>query len=290
MTEPQLLGDFIRDRRLALGFSAGQLAMRLHSTAAVVRTWERGHEPVPDDAFSGLAELLDVAEAKLRALQGPMEETLPDVVEPAVVVEPDPEPEATAVPEPGMEPEIKTDELESDSASESGPDTKSEQTEVPDEASSETEGETEPESEDGAPTSGRPPGIEIDTGLLEAPTEAIEPVRNLRTSTRSRPQTAAVATVAADPVEPPEVEPAATEVDGSVPDWLGPLKEFFDPSRRYIYWLRAIGTIIGLYIVFRVLGFALGELVEAVGDFWDSFSTPENPTIDGDVTSLGFFG
>jgi hypothetical protein len=144
---------------------------------------------------------------------------------------------------------------------------------------------------DRAPSTGRPPGIDIDTGLLEAPTEAIEPVRSVRPAAAARSQPAATATVTAEPEAPPEVEPAATEVDGSVPAWLGPIREFFDPSRPYIYWLRAIGTVIGLYIIFRVLGFALGELVEAVGDFWDSFSTPESPTVEGgEITSLGFFG
>ena len=64
---------------------------------------------------------------------------------------------------------------------------------------------------------------------------------------------------------------------------------FFDPERRYLYWARWIGTVVGLFILFRVLGFALDGLVDAVGDFWDSFRTPDNPITEDGFTSLGFF-
>ena len=73
MSDDQPVGEFIRERRLALGFSAGQLAMRLGSTAAIVRSWERGQEPVPSDVYSGLAELLDVEPSQLTVLAGAAE-------------------------------------------------------------------------------------------------------------------------------------------------------------------------------------------------------------------------
>jgi transcriptional regulator with XRE-family HTH domain len=253
MSEPQTLGDLIRERRLALGFSAGQLAMRLHSTAAVVRTWERGHEPVPDDALADLAELLALDESDLRALQptpdaGDSDEA-PAVVEDVATSEE--ASSAASIDEPGDD--ADGDALEDSETSPNG-------------SRDERRGVV-----------GHTPGLAVDTGLLEAPTEAIEPVRPVATTTKERPeaQPALVTRPPAPAVGTSSVEPAAVEVDGTVPDWLGPLQVVFDPSKRYLYWARWVGTAIGLYILFRVLGFALDEALEAIGDFWDSFSTPE---------------
>lgn len=288
MTEPQHLGDFIRERRLALGYSAGQLAMRLGRTAAVVRTWERGHEPVPDDAFAGLAELLDVPESRLRALQPVVEvsahfdeDELPPLEEVPVVAKveaaaaedeedldgSDEEPEEALEDEPGVEDAAETADVDDD---------------VPDrDGASSAEGDAS-----ASPLS----AFDVDTAMLEAPTEAIDPVRDLQpvataTATRARPDPAPAA--APPSPAPPSVEPAATEVDGTVPAWLGPFRIIFDPEKPYLYWARWVGTVVGLYILFRLLGFSLGELVDAVGDFWDSFRTPEGPESGDAVTSLG---
>lgn len=307
MSEPQPLGDVIRERRLVLGFSAGQLAMRLRSTAAVVRTWERGHEPVPDEAFAGLADLLGLAEADLRALQPVMEdesEELPD--------ESAPEPVAAVVPAAEVEASEEVSAVQADDVDESDEDEEPEDEEEPpevvaeetDEGTASADASAEESSDEPSPASngngasgvvGHAMGMDIDTGLLEAPTEAIEPVRPARAATatrlrrRVRPPRIAPEPQH-DPSVTPEVEPTATEVDGSVPAWLGPIMVLFDPSKRYLYWARWIGTAIGLYILFRILGFSLGELVDAVGDFWDSFRTPEGPEAESAVTSLGPLG
>lgn len=311
MSEPQSLGDVIRERRLVLGFSAGQLAMRLRSTAAVVRTWERGHEPVPEDAFAGLADLLGLAEADLRALQPAMEgeaEQLPDdaAPEPIAVVVPAVDGEASeevpavqaddsAEPDQDDEPESVDDAEEPPAVAAAA---SAESVASADEPAEESPDEPGPASNGKGASGvvGHAPGMDIDTGLLEAPTEAIEPVRPARaaaTATRLRRRVRPPRIAPEphhDPSVTPEVEPTATEVDGSVPAWLGPIMVLFDPSKRYLYWARWIGTAIGLYILFRILGFSLGELVDAVGDFWDSFRTPEGPEAESAVTSLGPLG
>lgn len=267
MSEPQTLGDFIRERRLALGFSAGQLAMRLHSTAAVVRTWERGHEPIPEDALPGLAELLVVDEADLRALQP----TAPPV-------------EAVAAEAPSEEAGPTVAEARSEPAPAAVAPVEADATEDTPIDEPEEQPERSPNGSGDAGVVGHTPGLAVDTGLLEAPTEAIEPVRPragatggaAATGTRVRPAPRSAA--AARPpliAETPAVEPAAVLVDGTVPDWLGPVRVLFDPSKRYLYWARWVGTAVGLYILLRVLGFAVDGLLEAIGDFWDSFSTPE---------------
>lgn len=269
MPDQQALGDFIRERRLALGFSAGQLAMRLHSTAAVVRTWERGHDPVPDDAMAGLAELLGVDESELRSLQPAAAEAEAPVEKPST---PAPAVEATK-PAPAAEP----------------PQTEPEGVPAAPTGEPATAGKGNGKVEQ-APVVGHTPGLGVDPGLLEAPTEAIEPVRAVRTATATRPAPDTrrdPATAATS--SPGSVEPVAVDVDGSVPEWLGPLRFLFDPSKPYLYWARAIGTIIGLYIVLRVFGFALDGLIDAIGEFWDSFSTPD-PASEDVVTSLGLLG
>lgn len=54
------IGEQIRERRLAAGMSLGQLASKVHLTAAAVRSWERG-ESFPDSSIHGaLAEVLDL--------------------------------------------------------------------------------------------------------------------------------------------------------------------------------------------------------------------------------------
>ena len=264
MSEPQTLGDLIRERRLALGFSAGQLAMRLHSTAAVVRTWERGHEPVPDDAIAGLAELLAVDESELRALQPAPDVDDADAASGSVAeIDPADEPVGEAAASPSVVESVADDD---------GP----EATEEAQLEGAVAEPDTSPNgSREERGAVGHTPGLAVDTGLLEAPTEAIEPIRPAATATRVRPAARPAPVTRPPAPDVALVEPAAVEVDGTVPAWLGPFGVFFDPAKRYLYWARWVGTAIGLYILLRVLGFALDELLQAIGDFWDSFSTPE---------------
>lgn len=259
--------------------------MRLHSTAAVVRTWERGHERVPDDALPGLAELLALDEAQLRALQRPApsdeaadtpsKEPVPEMAD----VRPEPDP-PTAAPSAKTRPPETSDAETTDAA-----------------ASADEPPEPDPSpngSSDAKEVVGHTPGLAVDTGLLEAPTEAIEPIRPAATGagvaaatgTRLHPATKPASVPRPSIVaEAPTVEPAAVLVDGSVPDWLGPLRVLFDPTKRYLYWARWVGTAIGLYILLRLLGFAVDGLLEAIGDFWESFSTPE-PAGIGDETAV----
>ena len=74
-----------------------------------------------------------------------------------------------------------------------------------------------------------------------------------------------------------------------MPRWLGPLVVIFDPTKRYLYWARWVGTFIGLLIIFRVLRFSLAGLVDAVGEFWDSFRSVE-PAAEETVTSFTKLG
>lgn len=82
-------GKIINERRLALGYSLGQLANRLGTTAAKVRAWERGDNAPGSDQLTALAGELDLDPKILRdALPAPSHKAAPtaDVPEATAVV------------------------------------------------------------------------------------------------------------------------------------------------------------------------------------------------------------
>ncbi|NND01559.1 MAG: helix-turn-helix transcriptional regulator [Acidimicrobiia bacterium] len=73
MKDTPSLGDTIRDRRLALGYSLGQLATKVNKTASSIRSWERGDAVPSDDESDELAAALDLDAAMLAKLREPAE-------------------------------------------------------------------------------------------------------------------------------------------------------------------------------------------------------------------------
>ncbi len=67
MASDREFGNIINDRRLELGFSLGQLANRLGTTASKVRAWERGQSHPDEATIERLAEELDLDVDMLRA-------------------------------------------------------------------------------------------------------------------------------------------------------------------------------------------------------------------------------
>ena len=68
MSTRDKIGDLIRERRLARGFSVGQLATRLGLTPAAVRAWERGEDNPAQEHAGSLIEALELDEADLDGL------------------------------------------------------------------------------------------------------------------------------------------------------------------------------------------------------------------------------
>ena len=68
MTATPALGDLIRESRLALGYSLGQLATKVGRTAATVRTWERGEAVPNEESRAALESVLDIDPGELEKL------------------------------------------------------------------------------------------------------------------------------------------------------------------------------------------------------------------------------
>lgn len=80
MGRPQKLGELIREQRLALGLSLGQLATKVGRTAASIRKWERGEDFPPWDERDKLAAVLSITVPDIEALHpGPDAEQATDV-------------------------------------------------------------------------------------------------------------------------------------------------------------------------------------------------------------------
>lgn len=69
MPDASTLGSLIRERRLEMGFSLGQLATKLGHTAASVRRWERGEDMPEVDLLPKIAKELDLDTGRLTALR-----------------------------------------------------------------------------------------------------------------------------------------------------------------------------------------------------------------------------
>ena len=79
MSARQHIGEVIREKRLAHGYSLGQLATRVGKTPAVVRAWERGEDMPETDTHEALFATLEIDLDEVRDLIAP-----PPVEEPAV--------------------------------------------------------------------------------------------------------------------------------------------------------------------------------------------------------------
>ncbi len=253
MSDDQHIGEIIRERRLARGYSLGQLATRLGKTPAVVRAWERG-EDSPDAAVSEtLFATLEIDLGEIRDLVGGPEgeavdadvsvgETADEAVEESVVgVE-------TASDDEPVEPEDATDEEV-----------------VPHEARETDEAAAPAAAADAEPAEHEVLDEASRAALAELPTEAMP---------------APVATMAPPLVEPSGydvIEPVVAEVPPPAPITVPPLRLpnpirlLFDPHRRFLYWIRYALTIVVLIILLRVFLWAAGELWTALGDLLDTF-------------------
>lgn len=73
MDSPASLGAIIRDRRLALGYSLGQLATKVNKTAASIRSWEKDDTEPSEAEANALATALDLETGLLVDLLGESE-------------------------------------------------------------------------------------------------------------------------------------------------------------------------------------------------------------------------
>lgn len=70
----------------------------------------------------------------------------------------------------------------------------------------------------------------------------------------------------------PEEDEDATKAVNPVLAWLG---EFWDPEQRWRYYVRAGLTTVVLLLMVIILIWAMGALLRALGEFWDSIGSSE---------------
>ena len=252
----RLLGQLIRERRLGLGLSLGQLATKVLTTAAVVRSWERGEDVPPEQARNVLVVLLDLDAEVMSALaeaapKEPVEPKKGEPESPTELVQAAVGIAMTSVSPPvrPTAPESATDRGVDDPAVAAGaPMSDSvESIPVPEAGvvSGDALGETVPES----------------TLLVEDPA-APRPV----------------------PLKYPHSVPAGVPVEISEPEpniW-NPLRYLYDPDKPWLYWIRAALTVIVLLVLFNILFDSVGELFNKLGEVIDSIEPAD--VVDEDVS------
>ncbi len=267
MEKPATFGATVRDRRLARGYSLGQLATKVHKTAASIRAWERGVNHPDDDEVAALAGALDLDAAALMDLLG-SEDAPPADSLPAVAVA-DPWSEANGEP--------------------AAPDVPPEAAGAIDRPKEKARTAVAP---DGGPTDVPPAGAVDSSEPADEPAPKAEtaPAAIHEAMTEAVPVVAAGSVAVAATSSAPEADRAPHRVfsfgEGVNPilqaweaavDWY---RQVFDPSRPWIYRVRIVLLVISLYVMLRVLGWALPHLWDAIQEVLDSISFGSSETPD----------
>jgi transcriptional regulator with XRE-family HTH domain len=252
MIDESTLGDMVRERRLAAGYSLGQLASKVGRTAAVVREWERG-EGYPDpDLVERLAETLEIDLGEIAAML------------PAPAPSPAPEPEPVApAPERATSrqaaPEAPADAAPADAddaVPQMGDDLDLDDLWAEADTDLDIDVAAVPEADE--TPAGAPAGVPV-LDLADAPTEAIFPPAGAAFPV---PQTEVA--VPANTITIPPRRPMPWDA------WLNPFRALFDPKRRWLYWIRAVLTIAVFVVLLMVLAWAVKELFSALSELLDS--------------------
>lgn len=247
----QSLGELIRERRLGLGLSLGQLATKVSTSAAEVRRWERGEQTPTEESQVVLAELLGVEAAAMANLAAEIE--LPDPAEP----------------------ETPTELLSAAAGVSLTSVSQPERPVVASESAIETTVSESVEEIDlltaGSAASSAPPVV---TPLAAPEDEVVEPTAPpFEDPTAPRPV----------PLKYPGSVPVGVPVEIAEPEpnlW-NPLRYLYDPEKPWLYWVRAGLTVVVLLILVNILFDSIGELFDKIGEVFDSIE-PTDAVEGGD--------
>ncbi|MCP3998369.1 MAG: helix-turn-helix transcriptional regulator [bacterium] len=282
MSDPNTLGSLVRKRRLESGYSLGQLASKVGKTAAEVRSWERDAEMPEHGIIDRLASTLeiDLGEIQKRLDEGKKAlETERKAAAAALAAEAGEK--TKAAPERPVElPDVEDVVAETDDEDLPGfavddpftppPPLDDEQEPADESAAASEDGATGSDSEE---TSDEDEATDMaddpDLDLLDAPTEAVPVPVITKTAAAARAGRAAAVLEEPPPPPLPAIEPAP-DSDPGLLRYLEPLRLLFDPSSRYLYWIRA-GLTVVVMLVFAVIFFDnLGKLLDAFGELLDT--------------------
>jgi transcriptional regulator with XRE-family HTH domain len=282
----QTLGELIRERRLGVGVSLGQLATKAATTAAVVRTWERG-EAIPDeDVHPILADLLQVALARIVELAAEASEaTVEENAREGTSVEPvleQAEASLDPVGELPMSPQVVTDPVVFEESS-------------PDDADpgrdTDTPGPLLPGLFSGAdpmPAQGtwslqnEPPPLTIESASRPIGGESLDettPVMDVDSAIADPDAPRPI------PLRYPMSAPTgvAVEIAETEPNVWNPLRYLYDPDKPWLYWIRAVLTVVVLIVLIKILLGSAGELFDKIGEVIDSVESTGNGVIPVDT-------
>lgn len=261
------LGDLIRERRLGQGLSLGQLATKAATSAAEVRSWERGAAVPGDAAAAVLSELLEIDVAafeQARTATGAQEdpETPTEQLSAAsgVAVESVSAPvEAADLPGLPLDTPPTADAL-------------------PDAGEAREEDLVEPDRPDDPPEEPGEDDVEPDPTPQAAP----EPAMAMGPTVRPDPEGPRLV-----PLRYPQSAPAgvAVEVTETAPNVWNPLRYLYDPDRPWLYWIRAAATVLVLLILVSILFDSVGELFDKIGQVIDSVEPADG--VGSTTTTLG---
>lgn len=290
MADGRDFGTLISERRLALGYSLGQLANRVHATASQVRAWERGDRAPDDDVVTKLAAELALDTDELMAaahdVGSDSDITDHDDVEPtAVVMSPvviDAETDAAEPPtgaeasKEGDEAVAREAELGEPSANDIGAEDVDPTAQVA--ASADAPAAEAPSKEDDE--------MRIAVGGTEVAEEA-ERLADL--PTEAVPVVAAPAAVAVEevvavqaPSHPVPAAPPQRAGAGVLDPVTSFLRVLFDPDRRYLFWVRTVLIFVVFIVFFRVLAWAVPAFFDTLRDILDTIeSTTTDTTLPG---------
>lgn len=311
MNKKVSLAAVVRDRRLALGYSLGQLATKVNKTAASIRSWEKGDSfPTAEDAkllgsaldldadfLSGLlpATPSDAAAApQIESDSAPQE---PEEV-PATDLSAGPDQPAESK-EAGSADQRSESDDDASSAADSADDGFDEVTQggealtdivaeltaVPpaDDLDEEAAIESSPAGEMEQPPGVTVPPIEAGTdaphpAMHEAMTEAVPVVPAAAVAVAEAQATSAGRPKLLDSFAARDAVNPVLRTWDSILEWY---RGVFDPRRQWIYRVRFVLLMIALYILLRVLVWSGGELWDAIGEVLDgiAFSPTETPDV-----------
>jgi hypothetical protein len=97
--------------------------------------------------------------------------------------------------------------------------------------------------------------------LIDEPTEAIGPPI-------AAPEPAA-------PVHVGVAVRAETLREPALPPFLAPLRNLFDPQKKWLYWIRGSLTVVVMLVMLVVLGWAAGQLFDGLGEVLDTIESTD---------------
>ncbi len=245
------LGELIRERRLGLGLSLGQLATKVSTSAAEVRRWERGEQTPNEEIQAALAELLGLEADAMAELAVEIEVSDP------------------------VEPETPTEILSAAAGVSLTSVRQPERSVVMAESATGAAADEPVDTIDLLVAESATPSAPSVIAPLVVPEDEVDETKPPPFEDPMAPRPV--------PLRYPESVPVGVPVEIAEPEpnlW-NPLRYLYDPEKPWLYWVRAGLTVVVLLILMNILFDSIGELFDKIGEVFDSIE-PSDSVEGGD--------